>query len=39
MGYSLLRFPLFRVVSIELYLESLEAHTEPVPPSVYEEIV
>ncbi len=25
--------------AIELYLESLEAHNEPVPPSIYEEIV
>ncbi|MEP7211469.1 MAG: type II toxin-antitoxin system HicB family antitoxin [Acidobacteriota bacterium] len=26
-------------VAIELYLESLEAHGEPVPPSITEEIV
>jgi len=25
--------------AIELYLESLEAHGEPVPPSIHEEIV
>jgi len=25
--------------AIELYLESLAAHNEPVPPSIYEEIV
>ena len=25
--------------AIEVYLESLEAHNEPVPPSIYEEIV
>ena len=25
--------------AIELYLESLEAHNEPVPPPIYEEIV
>lgn len=25
--------------AIELYMESLEAHNEPVPPSIYEEIV
>lgn len=25
--------------AIELYLESLEAHNEPIPPSIYEEIV
>ena len=25
--------------AIELYLESLEAHGEPIPPSIHEEIV
>ena len=25
--------------AIEVYVESLEAHDEPIPPSIYEEIV
>jgi predicted RNase H-like HicB family nuclease len=25
--------------AIELYIESLEAHGDPIPPSIYEEIV